>query len=113
MDKKDLLYLFKFYREEEKNPFIVGTLSSKWWEGEKAFLNLITEDKDALARIIEHLKDAIKEGAATAHLIDNTINIEQRALYYYLDLWNGKNYPYDSLDDIFDYVRAKPHEEVY
>lgn len=106
MKKEELLELFKFYKEEKQNPFIGrDTMKAKWWEGEKALFTLVEEDKFAWQRILNNLKKGIDKGYVSGYLIDTTISIEQRVIYFYLDLWNGKNFPHDSLDDIFYYVR--------
>ncbi len=108
MDKENLRKLFKFYSGEEDNPFIgKDNFSAKWWEGEKCLLMLVENDKETWNRIANLLKKAIKENAVTTHLVDEKIDFDQRVIYFYLDLWNGKNFPYDSLDDIFGYVATK------
>lgn len=107
MKKKDLLELFKFYKEEKENPFVGKDLmKAKWWEGEKNLLLLTENDSDAWRNITETFMEALSNKEVSGPLIDKNISFDQRAVYFYLDLWNGKNYPYDSLDDIFEYIKA-------
>lgn len=107
MERTDLLKLFKFYKEEKENPFIGKDLmKAKWWEGEKNLLTKVEDDDKVWKSITDIYTEAINEKVVSGALIDEKINFDQRAIYFYLDLWNGKNYPYDSLDDIFEYIKA-------
>ena len=107
MDKEELLGLFKYYREEKVNPFIGKDLmKAKWWEGEKDLLTKVENDTEVWQRITDAFNDAIKGRGVSGNLIDESIAFNQRAIYFYLDLWNGKNFPNDSLDDIFEYIKA-------
>lgn len=108
MEKKELLGLFKFYNEERKNPFIGKDLmKAKWWEGEKMFLEHIIGDPTFYARVEDELKAALTDGAVSDYIADNNNPMKKRTLVFYLDLWNGINHPNDSLDDIFDYIKAQ------
>lgn len=107
MENKDLLKLFKYYRGEENNPFIgKDTMKAKWWEGEKMFFDNAMNDPAFLNRVRESLEEACERGTVSGYIADNNNPVEKRTLVFYLDLWNGKNYPYDSLDDIFEYIRT-------
>lgn len=107
MEKNELLKLFKYYRGEVDNPYEPNTIPFKWWEGEKSLLEKVTDDKEIWERIIRSLREAIKERAVSEYLLDDNVSIEKRAICFYLDLWNGKSFPYDSLDDIFEYIKAE------
>lgn len=107
MTPKELLSYYKFFKGEKSNPYAPNSLPFKWWEGEKMLFEHNADDKSFWERIVGSLKKAIKERLANYPLTDESISIEQRAIYYYLDLWNGKNFPYDSLDDIFEYIKAE------
>lgn len=107
MERKELLELFKFYKEEKSNPFIGSdAMKAKWWEAEKSLLSAVERDSKTWQRVVSSLTKAIKEDGVSGVLADNGIDINQRAVYFYIDLWNGKNHPYDSLDDIFLYVKG-------
>ena len=106
MKREDLLVLFKFYKSEESNPYIgKDSMKAKWWEGEKAMLTTAI-DNHKWEQIADSLKEAIKNHEVSGSLIDDTIPIEKRTVIYFLDLWHGKWFPYDSLDEIYDYVKA-------
>ena len=107
MKKEDLLGIFKFYKEEKANPFIgKDPMKAKWWDGEKSLMTMIENDDAAWKRLADTFSEAIREKGVSGDLIDESINFNKRAVYFYLDLWNGKNFPYDSLDDIFEYIKA-------
>ncbi len=106
MEREDLLSLFKFYKGEETNPFTgKEPMKAKWWEGEKALLETAIEGK-RWEVIVDSLKEAIRDKEVHRTLADDTIPIENRAIVYYLDIWNSRWFPNDSLDDIFDYVKG-------
>lgn len=106
MKKEDLLALFKFYKGEKSNPYIgKDSMKAKWWEGEKAMITIAIDNRK-WQFIANSLKEAIRNNEVSGALIDSSIPIEKRIIIYFLDLWHGKWYPYDSLDDIFDYVKA-------
>ena len=107
MNKASLIKLFKFYKEEQENPFVgKDFMKSKWWEGEKMFLENFRNDPGFFERVKKGLVDGIKEKQVSGFLADESNSIEARTVVFYLDLWNGKWFPYDSLDDIFDYVKS-------
>lgn len=106
MNKTEILSLFKFYKKEDSNPFEPNSLSSRWWDGEKSFYNLVSDNSAALKRITNELQEGIDKGLVSPPLTDNNLSIEHRALIFYLDLWNGKWFPYDNLDFIQDYIKA-------
>ncbi len=106
MKKEELLGLFKYYKGEEECPYEKGSKEGMWWEGERMFFVSFVEDEGFLRRMIDRLKDAIKEGRVTHPLDDERMGIEQRANIFYLDLWHGKWFPYDDRDLLFDYIKA-------
>ena len=107
MNRADLLALFKFYREEEKNPFIgKDAMKAKWWDGEKTFLETCVGDPLFFDKVKSLLEEAYGKGEVNGYLADKENPTGKRVLVFYLDLWNGKYHPYDSLDDIFEYIRA-------
>lgn len=103
MKREDLLKLFKYYKGEKNNPHEVGTMPFKWWEGEKDFLGRFENDEGFFARVKDSLLEAIEKKEVSGNLIEEKRPIEERTLIFFLDLWNGKTYPNDSLDDIFTY----------
>lgn len=106
MNSKKVRALLKFYGGEKKNPYIgKNNKSAMWWEGEKSLLYLLETD-GGWERIIESLNEAVRKGGVLGALASDTLSTEQKAIIFYLDLWHGKNYPYDNLDDIYDYVKA-------
>lgn len=103
MTTTQLQRLLKYYNGEEQCPYEVNTNGELWWHGEKELLEHCQRDNDFFNRIVTTLKNTINDGGCTGTLTDKTLPIEQRAIVFYLDLWHGKNYPYDDLDLINKY----------
>ena len=59
-------------------------------------------------RFFQRLKDSFEEDLAAGDLegvyVDSSIPLEKRVIMLYLDLWHGKNFPYDDLDIINQYL---------
>ena len=102
MKKGDILKLCKYYKEEEKCPY-PDSNSQLWWGGEKQFVNMCETDGNFFDRVRSMYLDALDKGLVTAMLADRSIDGNKRVLIFFLDLWHGKWFPYDSLDAIFDY----------
>ena len=66
-------------------------------------LSRCEEDEGFFARVKDSLLTAIEKKEVSGNLIEEKRSIEERTLIFFLDLWNGKTYPNDSLDDIFTY----------
>ena len=98
---------FKYYNLEEKNPFEdKDDNASLWWGGEKLFYENISEDGrgDALIeRIKEWYDDSKAENELSGIHLDPSISERDHLLVFYLDLWHGKWFPYDSFDVINEY----------
>lgn len=103
MEKTDILKYCKFYHGEKENPYDKKTTNAMWWDGERLLCDNSSVDPDFFNRIIMSLKRCIKEKGCSGTLIDEQIPIEKRAIIYYLDLWHGRSFPYDSLDVIYTY----------
>lgn len=95
--------LLKYYHDEQICPFEKGTNAELWWNGEKVLFEHCARDGGFFNRIISTLNEAIEGGGCSGALVDDTIPIEKRAIIFYLDLWHGKNFPYDDLDLIYTY----------
>ena len=98
-----LQQLFKYYKGEEKCPYTPNTINELWWQGEKSLLEKCQRDQNFFQRIVTVLKETINEHGCSGFLVNKTIPIEQRAVVFYLDLWHGKNYPFEDLDIINKY----------
>lgn len=107
METEEVKKYLKYYKGEETNPFQPISLQYKWWEGEKMLAENVSDDKQFWNRLENKLNEAVRDGMVSGYLIDKTVPIEKRAICFYLDLWNGKNFPYDSLDDIFEYIKSE------
>ena len=55
-------------------------------------------------RLKESLEEAIASDECTGVLIDSSIPIDKRTIIFYLDLWHGKNFPYDDRDVISQHL---------
>ena len=100
MTKEQLIKQCKYYKGEEECPFAASSNKALWWHGEKTLSDNVSDDKSFFHRLKGLLKEAIVSGDCTGVLTDKSIPIEKRAIILYLDLWHGKNFPYDDLDVI-------------
>lgn len=99
--KKNIPY--KYYKGEKTNPFSEKENGFMWWEGENQFAANIKRDSSFYSRVLSLYNEALSEDNVSGILADKSIQTEKRVLIFYLDLWHGKNYPYDNLDEIFSY----------
>lgn len=107
MKAKVLTELFKFYKGEKENPFAKDkSQEAMWWDGEKSLYDKVVNDNNYWERLSDTLKQAIKEKGVSNALVDTSIPFDKRVIIFYLDLWHGKWFPNESLDVIFDYVKA-------
>ena len=93
----------RYYKGEEECPFDRGSIDALWWCGEKSLSDNVSDDKSFFQRLKDSLEDALTSGDCDGVLIDSAIPLEKRAIIFYLDLWHGKNFPYDNLDLINQY----------
>jgi hypothetical protein len=96
-------FSFKYYHGEQKNPFEKKKENAAtWWFGEKLFYESISrEDGDRfIKRITRDYDDALSHNILKGKLLDRSIPKKDRILLFYLDLWHGKWFPYDNLDEI-------------
>lgn len=103
MDKKTLLSLFKYYKGENDNPYMDNKNACMWWYGEESLMSLCNGNWEKFDDIKKMLEEAITKGHVSDMLIDESIGIDKRTIVFYLDLWHGKHFPYNSLDEIFNY----------
>ena len=103
MTTTQLISTFKYYKGEAECPFEVNSNGDLWWHGEKQLFENCLSDASFFNRLVDTLNEAISDGSCSGVLVDETEPIERRAIIFYLDLWHGKNFPYDNLDIIFNY----------
>lgn len=98
-------FKFKYYNGEEENPFTDDGNASLWWDGERLFYETITAPggDSFIKRLRDNYDDALARGGLSGPLADESVPRETRLLIFYLDLWHGKWYPYDDLDEILKY----------
>ena len=94
---------FKYFKGEKENPFEVGTTSALWWNGEKQLYNTVENDDGYLDAITDEYEKALRDNQCSGALIDKKLPLTSRAIIFYLDLWHGRYFPYDSLDVIHTY----------
>lgn len=99
----NLLNLFKYYKQEAQCPFPVNSLDALWWKGEKQLYETCINDPEFFDRIKKNLNNALSENACSGLLLDKSTPFDKKAIIFYLDLWHGKNFPYDNLDLIHKY----------
>jgi len=93
----------KYYHGEDSPPHNADKNYKLWWGGEKLFVANYTDDEEFFTRIKESFAEADKGGHLSGPLIDASIPLDKRILIFYLDLWHGKWFPYDSYDEISNY----------
>ena len=104
MTTQEILKHFKYYKGEKKNPFIEKDKNSAlWWDGEKTFYERVANDSKFYENVVALLEKAIQSNHVSGPLIDDNKPMVEKAILYYLDLWHGKWFPYDSFDKIYDY----------
>lgn len=103
-------FVLSYYNGEEKNPFVgIDENSRLWWDGEKVFYDLAVRDgggEQFINNLEEWFDKSLKEGDLTGRLVDTKIPQKTRLLIFFLDLWHGKWFPYDSFDVIDCYEPA-------
>ena len=104
MTLDELIKQCRYYKGEEECPFDRGSIDALWWGGEKMLADNVSCDE----RFFQRLKDSFEEEMAAGDLdgvyVDSSIPLEKREIIFYLDLWHGKNFPYDDLDIIRQYL---------
>lgn len=103
MTKEELIEQCKYYNGEEECPYEDGSNGALWWNGEKCLLDSISCDENFFYRLVDLYKEALASGDCSGALVDQSFPIEKRVILFFLDLWHGKNFPYDSLDVINHY----------
>lgn len=104
MTREELIKQCRYYKGEEECPFDGGSIDSRLWGGEKMLADNVSCDERFFQRLKESLEEAIASDECTGVLIDSSIPIDKRAIIFYLDLWHGKNFPYDDRDIISQYL---------
>ena len=97
-------FQFKYYRGEPQNPFSDKN-DAMWWSGEKLFYDTISRETgdQFIHDLTKDFDKALSHHSLKGKLLDKTISKKDRMLIYYLDLWHGKWFPYDNLDEIYSY----------
>ena len=104
MTQNELIKQCRYYKGEEECPFDRSSIEALWWSGEKLLSDNVSRDKNFFQRLKQSLEEAIASDECTGVLIDNSISLEKRAIIFYLDLWHGRNFPYEDLDIINQYL---------
>ena len=104
MTRDELIKQCRYYKGEEECPFDGGSIDSVRWGGEKILADNVSCDERFFQRLKDSLEDALTSGDCDGVLIDSTIPLEKRAIIFYLDLWHGKNFPYDDFDITNQYL---------
>lgn len=98
-------FRFKYFNGEEENPYKDDGNASLWWDGEKSFYEKLTAPggDSFIERLRDNYDAAFLRGGVSGLLADESVPKETRLLVSYLDLWHGKWYPFDDLDEILKY----------
>ena len=104
MKTEKLLDLFKYFKNEKVNPFVGrDDNAALWWDGEKLLYENVKKDDAYWNRLMTSFDNAINAGNCGGNLLDNAQSKEKRAILFFLDIWHGRNFPYDSFDVIKEY----------
>lgn len=104
MNVTQILPFLKYFKGEERNPFIrISPNSALWWDGEKSLVDALAENPSFWGVLINSFNEAVANGDCSGVLIDETIAYEKRLIIFYLDLWHGRYFPYDTKDAICNY----------
>ncbi|WGU68267.1 hypothetical protein QIU18_00275 [Capnocytophaga canimorsus] len=86
----------KYYKREEQNPFIDSDeLKARFWEGEKTFCEMCENNHNYYSIVLNELNLSVKNGEVTGKLLDTSTSIEDKVILFFMDMWNGKWFPYD------------------
>ena len=99
-----LLINFKYYKQEKENPY-KGTdaNAAMWWDGERLLFEKVQADPEYYNKLNKEFDEALAAGACSGVLADENNAREKRAIIFFLDIWHGKFFPYDSADQIKQY----------
>ena len=104
MTAQKVVKFFKYYKGEAENPFIQKDENAAlWWNGERHLLENLKNEPGFWNRMKCSYNEALENGDCSDVLADMSIPKEKRIIVYFLDLWHGKWFPYDSWDTIKEY----------
>ncbi|ATA74691.1 hypothetical protein ACILDT_09695 [Capnocytophaga canis] len=93
----------KYYKKEKQNPFIDSDkLKARFWEGEKIFCEECEVNEKYYNIMLKELNLSIRKGNVTGKLLSPSMPIEEKVILFFIDLWNGKWFPYE-IDVILKY----------
>ena len=99
-----LLQNFKYYKQEKENPFkVTDANAAMWWDGERVLFENAQSDPEYLGRLNNEFDEALAAGACSGVLVDEKVAREKRAIIFFLDIWHGKFFPYESANQIKQY----------
>jgi hypothetical protein len=102
MKKEELLKYCRYYKGEETPPANFDNIEKMWWSGEKLLLEK-NRDPDFWNRLSSSFDEAYKSNLLSGLLTNKAIPVTNKKIIFFLDLWHGRSFPYDSLDIIFSY----------
>lgn len=103
MTKEELLQICKYYKGEVQSDKNMDYMWRRWWAGEELFVSNCLDDPGFFSRMRLSFEEALSNDWLQGVYLDNSISIEKKIMIYYLDLWHGKWFPYDSSDVIMSY----------
>lgn len=103
MNKETLMPLLKYYHGESEPPEDYNRLQQMWWSGEKLLYDSVANDESYFDNVLTSYRDAVEANGVSGVLADKKVNENKRAIIFFLDIWHGKYFPYDSLDLIHEY----------
>lgn len=102
MTKQELLKQFKYYHGEDEPPKDYDNNKRLWWGGEKVLFEKCLEPS-FWDRLESSFRGAEEKKALSGVLADASVSETKRIIIYFLDIWHGRYFPYDSLDEINHY----------
>ncbi len=103
MTKDKLMPLLKYFHGENVPPDDFNRVQQMWWSGEKLLYDNVAKDEDYFDKVLNLYREAVEQNGVSGVLADKKIDEDKRAIIYFLDIWHGKYFPYDSLDLIHEY----------
>ena len=102
MTDKELLKHLKYYKGEQVPPKHYGNNEMMWWSGEKLLFEKCY-DPSFWDTLRQSFLDAEKSNSLSGTLANSSIPESRRIIIFFLDIWHGRFFPYDSLDAINKY----------
>lgn len=101
---QDLIGFFKYYKNEDENPFGgKNKNASIWWVCEKQLFNILMCIPEYWSELEEAYDKSLLNGYCSGVLADLNVQKEKRIILFFLNLWHTKWSHRDTLNIFKDY----------